>query len=169
MVRGSMDVGVYNVISALFGSTLRCLRVLRYFARVYTCQSPARICAALQMHRLEYLEVRDTALMDDTGLLEVDTLAEGMLVAATIHLPALETLVWEPAWRSAYFDRIRDFEWAFRRFQCHLLAVLEPITLHLCVSDTRALMSFSEEGRSWYVSEELVDVDRDEWKNDSRA
>ena len=63
MVRGSTDVGVYSVISALFGSTLRRLRVLRYFARVYSYQSPVRICAALQMHRLEYLEVRDTALM----------------------------------------------------------------------------------------------------------
>ena len=62
-VRGSTDVGVYSVVSALFGSTLRRLRVLRYFARTYSCQSPVRICAALHTQRLKYLEVRDTALM----------------------------------------------------------------------------------------------------------
>ena len=100
--------------------------------------------------------------------MEVDTPAEGMMMmAATIHLPALETIVWAPAWRSAYFDRIRDFERTFHRFQCHLLAVLEPITLHLCVSDTRALMSSSEEGSAWYILEELVDVDLDEWTHGS--
>ncbi|PIL26149.1 hypothetical protein GSI_11904 [Ganoderma sinense ZZ0214-1] len=167
MVRGNADVGVYTVVSALFGSTLRRLRVLRNFGRTYSCQSPVRICAALQMHRLEYLEVRDTALMDYTGLMDVDAPAEGMMMAAAIHLPALETLVWAPAWRSAYFDSIRDFERTLRRFQCHLLAVLEPITLHVCVSDTRVLMSSSEEGRTWYVSEELVDVHLDQWKNDA--
>ena len=106
-------------------------------------------------------------LQGDTGLMEVDTPAEGMMIAATIHLPALETMVWAPAWRSAYFDRIRDFERTFHRFQCHLLAVLEPIMLHLCVSDTRALMSSSEEGSAWYILEELVDVDLDEWTHGS--
>lgn len=95
-------------------------------------------------------------------------MAEGIMVAAAAHLPALETLVWAPAWKYAYFDEIRDFERAFRRFQCHLLAVLEPVTLHLCVSDTRALVSFSKEGRMWYVSEELVDVNQDEWSHDTQ-
>lgn len=56
------DVIAFEPLSRLFGSSLVSLRIERVFEGGGRRESPIRICANLNMPRLEYLEIADTGL-----------------------------------------------------------------------------------------------------------
>ena len=86
---------------------------------------------------------------DDTGLETIDLTVDNPLLSlhASARVPALQTLTWAPAWRGAYSTDRKRYNAAMRAYRGHLLAILEPIQLRICVSDTHALLSWSDKIR----------------------
>ena len=96
----------------------------------------------------------------DIGLDTVDLTADNPLLNlhASARVPALQTLTWAPAWRGAYSTDRKRYNAAMRAYRGHLLAILEPIQLRICVSATHALQSWSDENHLWGKSNTLSKI-----------
>ncbi|EJF58743.1 hypothetical protein DICSQDRAFT_128739 [Dichomitus squalens LYAD-421 SS1] len=163
-----LDAAVLTEISRTFGQTLEKLRLVRAFhnRHSYSWQSPARVCDALLAPRLEHLELWDRATMEDTGLDSTDLVADNspLHMHASAGVPALRTLMWAPAWRGASSTDTKRFKIVMRTYRAHLLAILEPIALAICVSDTHAYLAWSKEDRTRHKAPSLVEVTSEMWE-----
>ncbi|KAI0706710.1 hypothetical protein C8T65DRAFT_651759 [Cerioporus squamosus] len=168
------DVSVFVYISNTFGNTLRRLRVIRGFQSSFSRQSPMRICAALvDCRALEYLEVCDYGLSEvrrspspelravrliayaqggPTGLDQLDNLTDTPFIymAAADGVPALETLVWQPAWGAAYASDwdafVQNVAEYSRQFKV-LDDPSQPLSVHFCLSPDTKIEVTSEDQR----------------------
>ncbi|OJT04902.1 hypothetical protein TRAPUB_4346 [Trametes pubescens] len=110
-MRWTSDLVAYASLEYLFGGSLVSLRIERVFECVdhWNRESPIRICAYLNMPRLEYLEIADTGLYTKYASSQkpwrgpfaanrVDSVKPDSpeLLRAREGLPRLRELVWSP-------------------------------------------------------------------------
>ena len=97
------EASTYAAITRLFSKSLIKLRVLRTFDGPREEGSPARVCAALALPRLEYLEVRDLSAKACARILASHT--EGCLTI-TFSSVISGLIMWTP-WRAPLYKTWR--------------------------------------------------------------
>ncbi|TBU46844.1 hypothetical protein BD309DRAFT_570903 [Dichomitus squalens] len=155
-------------INRLFEHSLVRLRILRQYepCAKHTGPSPARTCFLLYLPHLVYLELRDTALLRDSGLGQVDLISQAPWIHyAPRNLPKLKLLLWAPPWHQYLEYAPRIYAQSIAAYQEDLSLVLRPVHLVMCESQTEGFLSYPlPDGTYRHGRESSVYVDEDGWR-----
>ncbi|TFK83582.1 hypothetical protein K466DRAFT_589616 [Polyporus arcularius HHB13444] len=157
-----------EAVTRLSGQNLQSLRILRkcHGQGLGPQESPARLCAALNVTGLTYLELRDIGVEGTCTLGSVDRVADTIEAEDAVHMvPSLTTIVWEPAWVRSYSKGDPSYQKMVQEYLLDLLDIFGEALVVLREDDTSAQIM----GRHTEGSVELTQVPIEErwWELDS--